>query len=129
MLNRTFYSLQDTKTPTAQRPCPCSEPFGCRDDAPSFLNLRKKISGIGRRKLLEAFIKSAAASVIMGLAVFGLYRILSGYMATAGKLMSFVILGFIIGFGAVLYFAVIYIIKVEEINWLLDIAKRQIREI
>jgi hypothetical protein len=37
-------------------------------------------------------------------------------MVTARKLVSFVILGLIIGFGTALYFAVIYIMKVEEIQ-------------
>ena len=126
VLNRTFYSLQDTKTPMINGMMTvgfnivmnlvlvrymqhsglalATSLSAAVTTILLILNLKKKISGLGGKKILGVFIKSAASSIIMGFAVLWLYGISSAYIAATGKLVSIVILGLIIGLGAIFYF-------------------------
>jgi len=48
-------------------------------------NLRKRMAGFGGRKLLSVFFKSAAASLVMGLVVYGLNGLIAEYIASSAS--------------------------------------------
>ena len=151
VLNRTFYSLQDTKTPMLNGLITVGlnivlnlvlVRFMQHDGlalATSlsaiimtlllFANLRKSMGGIGGRKLAGVFIKSGVASLAMGIAVYVLNKLMAGYTASSGRLIELLALGLVISFGALIYFALIYIFKVQEIKWLIDMVKKRIMNI
>lgn len=87
------------------------------------------MGGIGGRKLAGVFIKSGVASLAMGIAVYVLNKLMAGYTASSGRLIELLALGLVISFGALIYFALIYIFKVQEIKWLIDMVKKRIMNI
>jgi len=149
VLNRTFYSLQDTKTPMLNGMITVGLNIVLNLILVRFMqhnglalatslsavittlllitNLRKRMAGFGGRKLLSVFFKSAAASLVMGLVVYGLNGLIAEYIASSGKLIGLLVLGLVIGCGALLYFTLVYFFKVEEINWLIDMVKKRIK--
>lgn len=64
----------------------------------------------------------------MGIAVYGLNKLIAG-IDLSGKLIELLVLGLIILFGALIYFALIYILKVEEMRWFVDMIKNRIKNI
>jgi putative peptidoglycan lipid II flippase len=92
-----------------------------------FANLRKRIGGIGGRKLVGAFLKCGAASLIMGVAVYWLNGFAAEYLSPSSKMIGFLILALLIGFGALLYFGLIYLFRVEEVKWLINMVKKRLR--
>jgi putative peptidoglycan lipid II flippase len=91
-------------------------------------NLRKKLGGLGGKRLAGVFAKSALSSAAMGLLVLLLYKNLAWHIESAGRLLGFAALGAIIGLGAVFYFALIYLLKVEEARWLFLMAKSSVKK-
>lgn len=149
VLNRTFYSLQDTRTPTLNGVLTvlCNIVLNLilvrfmQHDGLAlatslsamimtvllFANLRKRLGGIGGKKLFGAFLKCGAASLIMGVAVYWLNGIAAEYLSPSSKMIGFLILALEIGLGALLYFALIYLFRVEEVKWLIDMFKKRLR--
>jgi len=149
VLNRTFYSLQDTRTPMLNGMLT----VGCnivlnlilvrfmQHDGLAlatslsamimtlllFVNLRKRMGGIGGKKLVGTFLKCGAASLIMGIAVYWLNGFAAEYISPSSKMIGFLILALLIGFGALLYFGLIYLFRVEEVKWLIDMVKKRLR--
>ena len=150
ILNRSFYAMQDTKTPMLNGLITVGlniilniilvkfmkhNGLALATSLSAiimtillFMNLRKRMGGIGGRKLTEVFIKSGAASLAMGIAVYGLNKLIAG-IDLSGKLIELLVLGLIILFGALIYFALIYILKVEEMRWFVDMIKNRIKNI
>ncbi|NLO89845.1 MAG: murein biosynthesis integral membrane protein MurJ [Clostridia bacterium] len=149
VLNRAFYSFQDTKTPMINGVITVGLNIMLNIVLVKYMqhnglalatslsaavmtlllmtNLRKKIAGIGGRKLRAVFLKSAAASLLMGLAVYGFSILTAEHIVSSGKLIGLLILGLEIGFGALLYFALVYIFKVGEVNWFITMVRNKIR--
>ena len=150
ILNRSFYAMQDTKTPMLNGLITVGlniilniilvkfmkhNGLALATSLSAiimtillFMNLRKRMGGIGGRKLTEVFIKRGAASLAMGIAVYGLNKLIAG-IDLSGKLIELLVLGLIILFGALIYFALIYILKVEEMRWFVDMIKNRIKNI
>lgn len=150
VLNRTFYSLQDTKTPMINGMLTVAlnvvlnlilvrfmqhNGLALATSLSAvimtlllFANLRKRLGGIGGRKLFDAFLKCGAASLIMGLAVYWLDGFIARFVLPVNGLMSLLVLGVIIAFGVLLYFALVYIFRVEEVTWLADIARKRMKK-
>lgn len=80
-----------------------------------FLSLRKKIGQIGLMKYLICFIKTLAASLIMGLVVFLIYYKL-GSLLPATKIIQIIILLISVLAGAIVYFSLCVVFKVEELK-------------
>lgn len=85
--------------------------------------LHKKIGSFGGRKLLDTFWKCALASLIMGAAVSAA----QGFISTASTLRQLLDLGLISLAGAAVYFALVYILKVEEFSIALDMLQRKMK--
>lgn len=151
VLNKAFYSLQDTRTPMVNGMVTVGLNIIMNLIFVRFMahnglalatsisaalttmllvfNLRKKLGGIGGKKLAEAFAKSALSSAAMGLLVFLLYRNFAGHIENSSRLLGLMALGIVVGLGAVFYFAMIYALKVEEAKWLLSLARNGMKKI
>ncbi len=140
MLNRVYYSLQDTKTPMINgmiavvinlvlnliliKPMAHSGLALATSISATvttimlFLDLRRKIGPIGIRKYLICFIKTLAASVVMGLVVFLIYYKLGAIIATT-KIMQMLLLVVSVVVGAVVYFVLCIMFKVKELSMII----------
>ena len=137
MLNRVYYSLQDTKTPMINgmiavvinlvlnlilvKPMAHSGLALATSISATvttimlFLSLRKKIGAIGLTKYLICFIKTLAASLVMGLVVFLIYYKLGAIIATT-KIMKMLLLLISVAVGVVVYFVLCVLFKVKELG-------------
>ncbi|MCW3488793.1 murein biosynthesis integral membrane protein MurJ [Dethiobacter alkaliphilus] len=85
--------------------------------------LWRKIGMLGGRRIFDTFVKSAVAAGIMGLVVFWGQRFLTG----GGFVRQAMELGALIGFGAALYFALAYALKVRELDVALEMVRRRLK--
>ncbi|HSH35771.1 murein biosynthesis integral membrane protein MurJ [Schnuerera sp.] len=140
MLNRVFYSFQDTKTPMINGVIAVGmniilnlilvKFMGHAGLALAtsisatfttfllFLSLRKRIGTIGLKRYIKCFLKTLFASLIMGVAVYYIYFGLTDKLidSAIGELL---VLLLSIGVGALLYFIVCSILRVKEIRILI----------
>lgn len=132
ILSRGFFAMQDTKTPVKNSALGIlvnivlnivlSRFIGLNGLALAtsissifttvlmFITLRRKIGMFGLKKAFRAFLKIAAASGIMAVISFSLFRFLLYYYSSNRSLFTAVIVGVIV------YFVLIYVFKIEEIN-------------
>ena len=151
ILNRTFYSMQDTRTPMLNGLITvginivlnlilvkfmqhnglalATSLSAIIMTVLLFMNLRKRMGGIGGRRIAGVFIKSGVASMVMGIVVYVLNKLVAEYTALSGKLIELLVLVLVISLGALIYFTLIYIFKVEEMKWLVDMFKKRINNI
>lgn len=149
VLNRTFYSLQDTKTPMVNGALTvvlnivlnlilvrfmqhnglalATSLAAVAMTVLLFTRLKKRLGHMGGRRLLYAFLKCGVASLIMGLVVYWLNGLAAGWGLSSSGLMGFLVLGAIIALGALVYFVLVYLFRVEEVAWLVDMAKKRIK--
>lgn len=140
MLNKVYYSFQDTKTPMVNGMVAVVvnlvfnliliKPMGHRGLALAtsisatvttiilFISLRKKIGPIGLTRYLLCFVKTLAASLVMGLVVFLIYYKL-GALLPAIKLVQIIVLLASVALGALVYFALCIVFRVKELRLIL----------
>jgi putative peptidoglycan lipid II flippase len=132
VLSRAFYSLQDTKTPMINAAIAMvmnivlniilSKFLGIGGLALAtsisaifctvllFISLRKKIGPFGMKNITISFIKILCASLVMGgIAKISYNTLLNNISANLSLILS-------IGIGAVTYFVIIYFMKIEEVD-------------
>lgn len=144
VLSRAFYSLQDTKTPAINAAIAVvlniilniilstfmgigglalatsiSAIFGT---VLLFVSLRKKIGAFGMKNLFISFMKIMGSSLVMGLIAKLSFN---NMIDVVGQNLS---LGISIGIGAVVYGIMIYIMKVEEVDVLVEMLKMKLRK-
>jgi putative peptidoglycan lipid II flippase len=140
ILSRTFYSLQDTKTPMINAAIAMtiniilniilSKFLGIGGLALAtsisaifctvllFTSLRKKIGSFGMKSITISFIKILCASLAMGVIAKVSYNaLLKNVNANFSLILS-------IGIGAITYFAIIYFMKIEEVDVIVNAIKR-----
>ena len=143
VLARAFYSLQDTKTPAINAAIAMfmnivlniilSKFLGIGGLALAtsisaifctgllFTNLRKKIGPFGMKSIIISFMKILCASLVMGiiarLAYNSLFRIISANLSLVVS----------IGIGAVIYFIIIYFMKIEEVDNMINAVKKKLK--
>ena len=144
ILNRVFYALQDTKTPMinsaisviinitlnfilirymAHRGLALATSISATVTAILLLySLRKKIGALGISKLIICGLKALIASAVMGVTVYFLHSTLHNALGT-GFIREFTALFTTVGVGALVYFIIIYILKVKEVEWIVNIIK------
>ena len=89
--------------------------------------LRQKIGQFGIIKIIKCVLKSLAASLIMGgIVYFAYYYFLESFVENS-IILEIVMLSFSASLGAVIYFFIINLLKVEEIAWLLAIFKKRLK--
>ena len=85
--------------------------------------LWRKIGALGGAKLFDTFKKSGLAAAIMGLSVYLGQTFLTGGGFTRQALE----LGALIGFGAAVYFALAYFLRINELDLALDMVRRRLK--
>lgn len=148
MLSRVFYSLQDTRTPMVNGIISVGINIGLNFILVRFMeyrglalatsisaistslllinSLRKKLGDMDIKNYLFCFIKSTIASIVMGIVVYAIYSGLFP-MADGKKILDLLIFLLSVGIGAVIYFILCYLFKIEEINFIIDKLKMKIK--
>ena len=143
ILARAFYSLQDTRTPMVNASIGfflnialniiLSKYIGIGGLALAtsisaiitafmmFISLRKKIGPVGMRKVSISFFKILFASMLMGM----LAKISFEYLTIAFSQNHSLLIA--IGMGGFSYFAIIYFMKIEEIDIIVEAIKKRSR--
>jgi len=147
ILNRVFYSIQDTRTPMINGALSMGmnillniiliKFFGHAGLALAtsisalicialLLNsLKKKIGYFGQDKIIKTTIKSLISAIVMGIATYFLYDTLFNILGV-GFIREAIALFVSIGTGAIIYGVLIIILKVEEVSMITDMVKRKI---
>lgn len=85
-----------------------------------FISLRKRIGPFGMKQISISFLKILFASLVMG----GLTRLSFNYLtATLSQNLSLLI---VIGVGAVSYFVIIYFMKIEDVDVIVEAIKKKL---
>lgn len=142
VLSRAFYSLQDTKTPMINAAIAMgmnivlniilSKYMGIGGLALAtsisavfctgllFVSLRKKIGPFGMKNTTISFIKILVSSLGMGIVAYLAYNILLSYISGNLSLIISICIG------AVVYFVIIYFMKIDEVDTLVNAAKKKL---
>ena len=148
MVNRAYYSLQDTKTPMNNSIIALGLNIVLNLILIKYMEhaglalatslstiitliyllykLRIKIGPFGLLSSVKTGLKSLTASIIMGIVVYFLYDIISIRLGI-GTLYELTSLLVSVGAGALAYGILIYIFKIEEVNWAIKLIKDKIR--
>ena len=149
LTDRIYYSLQDTKTPMYNSILTVSlnvilNIVLIKSMAHSGLalatsisvtvttglliyKLKDRIGNLGLSKLAKCGLKSLFASLVMGIIVYLAYYSLESKVLGNTILELAVLLG-VASLGAVVYFGIIYLLKVEEIGWFVDLFKKKLKD-
>lgn len=149
LLNRVYYSLQDTRTPMINAAISVGINIGLSLILVKLMghgglalatsiasisttlllinSLRKKLGSIDIKNYLTCFIKSIIASLIMGIIVYSIYN---GLFPLAGgrKILDLLIFLVSVGIGVAIYFGLCYLFKIEEIKMIIDKIKARIKK-
>ncbi len=146
MLNKVFYSFQDTVTPMINGAISvminvilnlilirkmnhnglalATSISATITTILLFIDLRKKIGRIGIRRIIITFMKCLISATIMGVAVYLTYFKLGSYLPDR-KLIDIIMLLVSVGLGVIVYFGLCLVLKVKELR---DLMKRTIGE-
>jgi len=136
MLNKVFYSFQDTKTPMINGALAvilnvvlnlvfikfmahnglalATSISAIFTTVLLFIDLRKKIGPIGMKNMLTTFIKTSLAAAVMGLVVYLVFFKLGSLFITS-KIMELIFLLVSIALGVIVYFSLCVILRVKEL--------------
>jgi putative peptidoglycan lipid II flippase len=145
ILSRAFYSLQDTKTPMVNATIALivniilnlilSRYMGLAGIALAtsisailgacllFIRLQKRVGKFNLKELIPSFIKLTISSIITGIIIKFIYDILLNLIGLSASLVVSFILGLLI------YAILIYLLKIEEVNLLIQMAKGKIKQL
>lgn len=143
ILTRVFYSVQDTKTPMINGVIGVvfnivlnfilSRYLGIGGLALAtsisaiittlllFISLRKKIGPFGIKHISLSFIKILLASTIMGIVALLTYNYLQGLIGLSISLLL------AIAFSGAVYFVIIFFMKIEDVDVIVDLVKNKIK--
>lgn len=146
-LNRSYYALQDTKTPMyngfiaiginivlnfilvqfmEHRGLALATSISAIISSLLLLyGLKKKIGPLGIKSMVMTGIKVLVASIVMGVATLNVYRYLS-LNFVGGTLIDLIVLLVSIGVGALVYLLLIYLMKVKELFWFINLFKKKL---
>jgi putative peptidoglycan lipid II flippase len=86
-----------------------------------FISLRKKIGPFGMKNTTISCIKILVSSLGMGVVAYLAYNILLSYISGNLSLIISICVG------AVVYFVIIYFMKIEEVDTLVNAAKKKLK--
>ena len=149
LLNNVYYSLQDTKTPVingfivvainivfnlilinpmAHRGLALATSISATvGSLLSMYGLEKKIGSFGYMKSVKCGLKSLVASMVMGIVVYFLHISLANKMGS-GTLPELIALLISAGVGALVYFILIYLLKIDEVDWAIKAVKEKLND-
>ncbi len=90
-----------------------------------FLILRKRLGGIGGRKIFVSAVKVAISSLLMGAGVYGI-SILVDWSHGGITMLKFVVLALAIGFGVTIYLLFARLFKSPEMAFLTDVVMERL---
>ena len=144
ILSRVFYSMQDTKTPMKNAVIGVffniilniilSKYMGIGGLALAtsiaaivttillFISLRKKIGPFGMNQISISFLKILIASLFMGVFAKLCFNYLTSIISQNLSLLISIM------FGAISYFVIIYFMKVEDVDVIVDAIKKKLRK-
>lgn len=147
ILNKVFYSLQDTKTPMINGALAMCMNIVLNLIFIKFLghaglalatslsalicivllfsSLKKKIGYYGQDKIKSTFFKSLVASLAMGVVTYFVYKLFSG-MLGLGFIQDAISLCASVGIGVIVYSILVIVFKVEEIDIIIGMVKKKI---
>lgn len=148
-LNRAFYSLQDTKTPTINSAITVVLNIGLNilligsmqhrglALATSLANiittfvllyfLRKKIGAFGIGSMVSVLVKSLIAALGMGIMTHFTYTFIAGSLGAGTMSLLLSLLGSVI-VGVIVYLILIFVLKVDELTILVNSAKKKFKK-
>ena len=148
VMSRGFYSLHDSKTPMVNGMIAIAfnivlnllfiKFLGYRGLALAttisayiglilfYFSLKKKIGNFEQHKVFSVAIKAVMASLIMGFVAKFIFSLVSNLLG-AGILNEIISLGISVGAGAIIYFIIMYILKIEELNIITDMVKSKVK--
>ena len=148
IINKVFYSLQDTKTPMINGAIAMGlnivlniifvKFMGHAGLALAtslsalictfllFYSLRKKIGNFGQEKILITAIKSLLSAILMGICVTFAHKFIINYTGSGfiGQVIS--IFGSVLA-GVIVYGISVIILKIEEVSMIIDLLMKKIR--
>mgnify|MGYP005857788969 FL=1 len=147
ILNRVFYSMQDTKTPMINGALAMGINIVFNIVLVKFLgyagialatsisalicilllfnSLKKIIRYFGQDKIIKTTIKSLIAAIVMGVVTYFIYNILSNILG-AGFIKEALALFGSVGIGALVYGVLVILLKVEEVSVVTNMIKKKI---
>lgn len=149
LLYRVYYSLQDTRTPMYNgiislglnivfniiliKPMAHSGLALATSMATTITaglliyRLRQKIGGLGISEFISSGLKAALSSLVMGVLIYFIYYSLESKVLGSTIMETALLLG-VISFGAAVYFVLIYLMKVDEMSWFVDLFSKRLRK-
>lgn len=146
-LNKAYYSLQDTKTPMyigfiaiainivlnfilvqfmAHRGLALATSISAIISSLLLLyGLKRKIGPLGIKSMAVTGLKVLVSSIVMGFTTLLVYRYLS-LSFVGGTFIDLIVLLVSIGFGALIYLLLIYLMKVKELFWFINLFKKKL---
>ena len=88
--------------------------------------LKRKIRSLGLSRLVKCGVKSLVSSMAMGILVYLTYYPLESKVLGNTILELAVLLG-TISLGVAVYLIIIYLLKVDEITWFINLVKRELK--
>lgn len=148
VLGKVFYSLQDTKTPMINGAMAmilniilniilvkymghAGLAFATSISAIIcifllFASLKKKIGYFGQDKILKTTLKSLLSAILMGISTSILYKFLIRILGI-GFISEVISLFASVSIGAIVYGIIIILLKVEEVNMIVEKAKNKLK--
>lgn len=148
-MERVYYSLQDTKTPMvngfiavglnivlnfiliksmAHSGLALATSIATTITTGSLIyGLKRKIGSLGLSKIVKCGLKSLASSLIMGILVYLMYYSLESKLMGDTILESVLLLG-VVSLGATIYIVAIYLLKVDEMSWFINLLKQKLKK-
>ena len=148
IINKVFYSLQDTKTPMINGAIAMGlnivlniifvKFMGHAGLALAtslsalictfllFYSLRKKIGNFGQGKILITAIKSLLSAILMGICVTFAHKFIINYTGTGFIGQAISIFGSVLA-GVIVYGISVIILKIEEVSMIIDLLMKKIR--
>lgn len=92
-----------------------------------FISLKKKVGYFGQDRIIKATGKSLIAAIIMGISTY-LFHIFVSSIIGSGLIQQVLALGVAIIFGATIYGILIVLMKVDEVNFIIELIKNKLKK-
>ena len=92
-----------------------------------FRSLKKSIGYFGQDKILRTFVKSFIGAIVMGFVTVGSYNLFTEVLGT-GFIKEAISLFGSVTIGALVYGVMVVVLKVEEVNTLIDMVKKKLNK-
>lgn len=150
ILDKLFYELQDTKTPMINGAIAMDMNIVLNIILVKYLqlaglalvtsisaivcifllfgSLKKKIGYFGQDKIIKTTTKSIVSAVVKGIATYFAYYIISKLL-WIGFIKEVISLVVSVGIGAIIYGIFVVVLKIEEINIIIDMVKKKLNNV